>query len=92
MAARIELVPTLEHCVETTAKQEFTKAKDDYLRKRLEDKDLEDKIELLRMFLETTDFRKLRGESEELLIKGKAIRFVLYLEEEKLRYEMKVEQ
>ena len=58
MAARIELIPTPEHCIETTARQEFTKAKDYYLRIGIEDKELEEKMELLRMFLEAADFRK----------------------------------
>lgn len=92
MAARIELIPTLEHCIETTARQELSKTRDDYLRRGVEDKELEGRIELLRMFLATMDFRELRRESEKLLVEGKTVRFVLYPEKRKLRYEMKAEQ
>ena len=90
MKAHIELIPKLEHCIETAARQEFSKSKDEYLQGGVEDKELEARIELLRMFLDTVDFRELRRESEKLLLAGKTVRFVLYLEDEKLRYEMKV--
>ena len=88
---RIELTPNLTHCIETTARQEFSKATSDYMQRGEEDKELEERIELLRMFLESTDFRELRRESEKYMIEGKAVRFILYLEEGKPRYEMKVD-
>ncbi len=91
-AARIELVPTLSCCIETIAKQEFSKIRDLYLQKGVADKDSEEGIELLRMFLETTDFRKLRKESEKHLLDGEMVKFVLCLEEGKVKYKMKVEQ
>jgi wyosine [tRNA(Phe)-imidazoG37] synthetase (radical SAM superfamily) len=53
------------------------------------DKNLEQKIELLRLFLETADFRQLRAESERHLSEGKIVRFVLTLDKGKPRYEMK---
>jgi hypothetical protein len=56
------------------------------------EQELEGRIELLRMFLATWDFRELRRESEKLLVQGKTVRFVLYPEKGKLRYEMKAEQ
>ena len=89
---RIELTPTLAHCIETTARQGFLKSKDEYMRSGGEDKELEERIELLRAFLETMDFRELRRQSEEYLTEGKPVRFILYLEEGKPKYEMKVEQ
>jgi hypothetical protein len=89
---RIELTPTLAHCIETTARQEFLKSKDEYMRSGGEDKELEERIELLRAFLETMDFRELRRQSEEHLTEGKTVRFILYPEEGKPKYEMKVEQ
>ncbi|MFC1847841.1 hypothetical protein ACFLXV_00825 [Chloroflexota bacterium] len=91
LKARIELIPKLEHCIETTARQEFSKSKDEYLQGGVENKELEARIELLRMFLYTVDFKELRRESEKLLIAGKTVRFVLYLGEGKLRHEMRVE-
>jgi hypothetical protein len=89
---RIELTPTLTHCIETTARQEFSKATSDYMQRGEEDKELEEKIELLRMFLESTDFRELRRESEQYLTEGVTVRFILYMDDGKPRYEMKVDR
>jgi len=52
--------------------------------------DAEDKVETLRLFLETADFRKLRSESEKQLIEGNSVRFIAYLKEQTLHYEMQV--
>lgn len=91
MVARIELIPTLNHCVETTARQEFWKCANEYLRIGKEDRGLEEKMELLRMFLGSMDFRELRRQSEEYLTDGKTVRFILYLQEGKPKYELKVD-
>ena len=88
---RIELTPTLTHCIETKARQEFLQSEDEYMRRGGEDKELEEKIELLRMFLESTDFRELRRESEKYLTEGGTVRLILYMDDGKPRYEMKVD-
>jgi hypothetical protein len=87
---KIELVPTLDLCIEGTARQEYKKCANEYMQRGRKDRELEQKIELLRMFLETTDFRKLRAESEKHLIEGKKVKFILTLEKGKPRYEMKI--
>jgi hypothetical protein len=86
---KIELIPTLDLCIEGTARQAYKKSADEYMQSGNKDKKLEEKIELLRMFLETMDFRKLRAESEKHLIEGKKVRFILTSEKGKPRYEMK---
>jgi hypothetical protein len=43
------------------------------------------------MFLETTDFRKLRAESEKYLVEGKAVKFILTSAKGKPEYGMKVD-
>jgi hypothetical protein len=88
---KIELIPNLDLCIEGTARQEYKKSADEYMRKGKKDRKLEEKIEMLRMFLETADFRKLRAESERHLIEGKKVRFILTLAKGKPRYEMKYE-
>ena len=88
---KIELIPTLDLCIEGTARQEYKKSADEYMRNGQKDRKLEEKIELLRMFLETADFRKLRAESEKHLIEGKKVKFILTSEKGKPRYEMKIE-
>lgn len=88
---RIELRPTLTHCIQTTAKQEYSRGLDQYLQEEEEDAELGARIELLRLFLESADFRELRRESEKHLVRGKTVRFLLYLEAGELRYEMAVD-
>lgn len=88
---RIELIPTLSHCIETTAKREYWNSVEEYLRLGEENKELEDKIELLRMFLKSMDFGELRRKSEKYLIEGKSVKFILYLEGGKPNYELKLE-
>ncbi len=87
---QIELFPSLSHCIETAAKQEFWKSVDEYTEKQ-GDKELEEKIELLKAFLESTDFRKLRRESEKYLIEEKEVRFVIRWKGNKPHYEMIVD-
>ncbi|MFC1928327.1 hypothetical protein ACFLXK_01825 [Chloroflexota bacterium] len=60
------------------------------LLKRGKQKELEEKFEILRLFLETADFNKLRSESEKHLVEGKRVKFILDLENGQLKHEMKV--
>jgi hypothetical protein len=88
---KIELIPTLDLCIEGTAKQEYKKCADEYMLHGKKDRKLEEKIELLRIFLETADFRKLRAESEKHLVEGKKVKFILTSEKGKPVYEMECE-
>ena len=91
MAVRIELVPTLDLCIEGTTRQEYKNSAAEYMQRGRKDRKLEEKIELLRMFLETMDFRGLRAESEKHLTEGKKVRFILTSEKGKPKYEMVIE-
>jgi len=86
----IELFPSLSHCIETTARNEFWNSANQYMEGGQEDKKLEEKIELLRAFLESADFKKLRSDSETHLVQGKSVRFVIRWEEGKPSYQMVV--
>jgi len=55
-----------------------------------EDKKLEERIELLKAFLESMDFKKLRSQSEKHLVQGKTVKFVISWKEGKPSYEMVV--
>ncbi|MDY6835912.1 MAG: hypothetical protein SVY53_14050 [Chloroflexota bacterium] len=66
----IRLNPTLDHCIETTAKSEYKRITEEYIKTEMDNRELEYQIELLRMFLETTDFRELRKETERFLLRG----------------------
>ncbi len=72
----IELVPDLSHCIQTRAKQEYAAAMSQLMAGD-ESPDLEQRLELLRAFLEEADFSRLRRESEEHLTQGRKVRFVL---------------
>lgn len=85
---KIELVPDLSHCIETVAKREYREATAKLLAEPKENNELGKRIELLRTFLETMDFRKLRQESEKYLVEGRTVKFILYLEYGAPKYEM----
>ena len=86
----IELFPSLSHCIETTAKEEFWDSVNQYMEGEQEDKNLEEKIELLKAFLESMDFKKLRSQSERYLVEDKQVKFVISWKEGKPSYEMVV--
>lgn len=80
MGLKIELVPDLIHCIETVAKREHAYVLKQLLASGRADKELQEKINVLRHFLETADFDQLRAESEKHLVQGRPVRFVIYLE------------
>ncbi|MDH5781549.1 MAG: hypothetical protein OEZ07_03150 [Dehalococcoidia bacterium] len=86
----IELFPSLSHCIETTAREEFWNLVNQYMEGGQKDKKLEDRIELLKAFLESMDFKKLRSQSERYLVEGKQVKFVISWKEGKPSYEMVV--
>ena len=54
------------------------------------DKKLGEKIELLRDFLESMDFKELRSQIEGYLAEGKRVKFVISCKDGKPSYEMVV--
>jgi len=86
---RVELIPDLSHCIETIAKREHTAVTKQLLASGQRNKELEEKLEILRLFLETADFKKLRAESEKRLIEGKKVKFMIY-RDKGVKYEMQV--
>lgn len=87
---QVELVPDLSHCIETVAKNEYRAAMAKLLAAGETDEDLQQRLELLRLFLETADFRTLRRESEKYLIEGCSVRFVVYLQEGSVKWDLHV--
>jgi hypothetical protein len=85
---KLELIPDLSHCIETVARKEYENLARSYLQSGKGGSELEEKIELLRSFLESADFRKLRQQSEEYLLKGQKIKFILYTERGKAKHKM----
>lgn len=87
---KIELIPDLTHCIETVAKREHAEVMKQLLASGRANKELREKLEVLRLFLETADFKKLRSESEKQLTEGRAVRFVVYLDDGVPKYEIHV--
>lgn len=86
----IELFPSPSHCIETTARGEFWISVSQYMAGGQTGKKLEERIELLKAFLESADFRKLRSQSEQYLVKGKKVKFVISWKEGEPSYKMVV--
>lgn len=87
---KIKLVPDLEHCIETVARAEHRKLQDYLLTGAKGQREAEEKLELLGLFLETADFKKLRAESEKQLVEGKKVKFTIYMENGKPAYKMSI--
>ena len=87
---KIELVPDLTHCIETVAKKEHAMILKQLLTPGKVNKELEEKLEILRLFLETADFKKLRSQSEKQLMEWREVRFVVYLAGGVSKYEMQI--
>ena len=85
---KIELIPDLENCIETIARREHASTLSRLLRPGKTDKGLEEKLETLKIFLETADFKQLRAESEKILAEGKKVAFTVYLDNG-VKYEMR---
>jgi len=75
--------------VETKAKRFYNQLAGGLLRGRGEE-NIAGMLEVLKLFLESVDFSRLRGASEKHLIAGRKVTFILYLEEGDLKCEMKV--
>jgi hypothetical protein len=87
----IELQPDLSHCIETLSKIEYERTLNLLLKKTPIDEELGERLETLRLFLESTDFAYLRGKYEEYLIKGKKVKFIIYNTDGKVDYKIIIE-
>jgi hypothetical protein len=87
---KIELVPHLSQCIETIAKKEYEGTLKRLLAGEETNTELQETAEILRLFLQTADFKKLRAESEMWLVEGKTVKFVIYAEDGVPKYAMQV--
>ncbi len=91
MTCTIIIEPTEHMCVETMARKMYWSMVDEYLSMGVEDREIEEKIELLRIFLEESDVGKFRSEVEEYMQKGHSP-FLLLVKDDlgKINVEIKV--
>jgi hypothetical protein len=71
------------------AKREHTAVLKQLLTHGKGNKELEEKLEILRLFLETADFKHLRAESEKRFMEERKVKFVVYVDND-VKYEMQV--
>lgn len=90
----IELVPDTTHCIETVARIEYRNLVKACLCNEEDNLSSASKqeLELLRLFLESADFKKLRRESEQYLIQGRKVKFIVYSEQGNVMYRMVVDK
>jgi hypothetical protein len=87
----IELEPNLSSCIETLAKREYKKALSAILKTGTEDEELSERLEVLRLFLESTDFGALRSRYEKYLEEGKRVKFRIYFTKGKVSYKLVIQ-
>jgi len=88
----ITLAPTFDCCIETTARKKYAELSGILLGNKTDNPETEEKLELLRLFLETADLKKLRAESEKYLISGHNVQFIVYFDKDALQYKMHITQ
>lgn len=86
---RIELQPDLDHCIETLARNEYERGLRSILAGE-SDEYLAERTEVLRLLLETADFKDLRQESERYLLQGRKVTLTVYVDEGAVRYKLQV--
>jgi hypothetical protein len=87
----VEICPDLSECVETKARKEYNRLSS-LLLAGSNKTGLAERLEVLRLFLDTMDFRALRSESEKFLIEGKTVKYLISKRFGKMCYEIRVEQ
>ena len=87
----IELKPDLSNCIETLSKKEYERTLNLLLNERSVNEKLGERLEVLRLFLESTDFGHLRSQYEGYLREGKKVTFLIYPEKKKVSYKLIVE-
>jgi hypothetical protein len=87
----IELKPNLSSCIETLSKREYERTLNLLLKGGSLDERLGERLEVLRLFLESVDFGHLRSQYEGYLTDGREVTFLIYPEDEKVSYKLIVE-
>lgn len=87
---QIELVPDLSSCIETVARREHERVAQELLSTEAPSEELMDRVEILRLFLETADLRGLRAASEKHLLEGRKVTFVISVRNGTAHHEMHV--
>ena len=87
----IELKPSLSSCIETLSQKEYERTLNLLPKKGPANEEVGERLEVLRLFLESTDFSHLRSQHEGYLAEGKEVTFQIYSEEGKASYRLIVQ-
>jgi hypothetical protein len=87
----VVLRPDLSHCIETVARSEYERGLSELLR-GTGSEGLAERVEILRLFLETASFGELRAKSEKHLLAGREVTFKVCACEGAVRYKLRVEK
>jgi hypothetical protein len=87
----VKLKPNLSSCIEAVSKKEYERTLNLLLKEGSVDEKLGERLEILRLFLESADFGHLRSQYEGYLTEGKKVTFLIYPEEGKVNYKLIVE-
>jgi hypothetical protein len=79
----------MDACVETQAKQLYNRTLRELVRNP-DDRLSQQRLETVKLFLQTADSSGLRKDSETHLVEGKKVVFTVWQENGKARWEMKV--
>ena len=87
----LELKPSLSSCIETLSKKEYEQTLSLLLKEGHAEEELGERLEVLRLFLESVDFGHLRSQYEGYLMEGRQVTFLIYPEAGKVSYKLVVE-
>jgi hypothetical protein len=88
---RLKLYPDLEHCIETVARKAHLELQQQILNEPCPTEDTKKRLVLLEEFLRNADFRKLRADSEQLMINGLKVEFIIQQEDGKVGWKIQEE-
>ncbi|NWF94457.1 MAG: hypothetical protein HXY46_16300 [Syntrophaceae bacterium] len=88
---QIELKPTFSTCVETLSKKEYERTLRLLLKRGPADERLAERLEILRLFLESADFASIRSQYEGYLTEGKQVTLLIFTEEGRAVYKLLIE-
>ncbi len=86
----IEFEPDLSHCIQTLAKGEYDRIMRQLIETGEDISESGERLETLKVFLESTDFSRLRSEYEPYLIEGKRVIFRLCAGKGETEYRMEI--
>ena len=87
----LEFKPTLKHCIQTLAKLEYQQLSSELMESKEYDDIAADRLQILKEFLETCDFPRIRSEYEPYLNGNREIVFKLWAGPHKMEYRWEIQ-